>query len=340
MPVKIVIQKYSGAVRRLKMFCLGGLQQEYVSPSGSVFGQAALPEAIAVGAIDIADPGLGDVEFFSSRGPTTIGFPAPETRPKPDLAAFDGVSITNAGGFPLCPPACRFFGTSAAAPHSAAVAALLLGKNPFLSPATVRNVLREAATDIGPAGPDDVSGFGRLDALAAAEAVPTPECRTDRDCDDGDACTTDACDRGACAHSPVLCSAASRELCTESVCDRTQGCLTPPLGGLVGVACWRSRPPPRSTPRRAFATGWFGSSPVRTRPCAMPSRRRRLASCAGSAHDSGPPAGVWRPSLTPPAPRSAAPVWRSASRISCRADSAELARSSGSYHVRDRTRRI
>jgi len=238
MPVKIVIQKYSGAVRRLKMFCLGGLQQEYVSPSGSVFGQAALPEAIAVGAIDIADPGLGDVEFFSSRGPTTIAFPAPETRPKPDLAAFDGVSITNAGGFPLCPPACRFFGTSAAAPHSAAVAALLLGKNPFLSPATIQNVLREAAADIGLAGPDDVSGFGRLDALAAAEAVPTPECRTDRDCDDGDACTSDACDRGACAHSPVLCSAASRELCTESVCDRTQGCLTPPLGGLVGVACW------------------------------------------------------------------------------------------------------
>src|SRR5207249_2200181 len=80
----------------------------------SVIAQAALPEVVAVGAIDVNDPGRNDVEPYSSRGPARVFFPAPATRPKPDLAGFDGVSISNAGGFPACPPSCAFFGTSPA----------------------------------------------------------------------------------------------------------------------------------------------------------------------------------------------------------------------------------
>jgi subtilisin family serine protease len=238
MAVKIVIRKTAGEVRRLKMFCPGGREQEYVSPSGSIFGHPALSEVVSVGAIDVADAGLDDVEFFSSRGPATIAFPAMEIRNKPDLAGFDGVRISNAGGFPRCPPECRFFGTSAAAPHAAATAALLLAKNPFLVPARIRDVLRATAVDIGPPGFDDVAGAGRLDAFAAAAAVDAPECRRASDCDDADACTTDACPEGTCSHARVSCGMADTEGCTDNVCERTRGCTSVDMMGFAGVACW------------------------------------------------------------------------------------------------------
>src|SRR5689334_21456576 len=86
--VKVAIQKFSGADRTLEMFCLGAGSEQYVTP-GSISGHPALPEVVAVGAIDVSDPGLNDVEAFSSRGPRQIFFPAAVTRPKPDLAGFD-----------------------------------------------------------------------------------------------------------------------------------------------------------------------------------------------------------------------------------------------------------
>ncbi|MGH8247711.1 MAG: S8 family serine peptidase, partial [Gammaproteobacteria bacterium] len=76
---------------------------------------------MSVGAIDAADPGNDDLEFDSSNGPTNDG------RLKPDVTGIDGVSVTGAGGFPS-----TFFGTSAAAPHGAGVAALLLQAAPCL----------------------------------------------------------------------------------------------------------------------------------------------------------------------------------------------------------------
>jgi subtilisin family serine protease len=256
----VAIARMSGAVRRLELFCLDGVNEQYVTP-GSIISQGALPEVVTVAAIDVSDPGLADVEPFSSQGPAQIFFPAAASRPKPDIAGFDGVSITNAGGFPACPPNCAFFGTSAAAPHVAAVAALLLQKNPFVTPATIANALRNSAVDVGPVGFDNTSGAGRLDALAAAGAVSVPECFADATCDDANLCTDDACTEGTCVHpahkcddgnacngvegcdpalgcipgTPLACS--DGDPCTTDGCDPVHGCVFAELPGLDFVSC-------------------------------------------------------------------------------------------------------
>jgi subtilisin family serine protease len=163
----------NSAARRLEVFCLGASSLEHVTPTGSIIGHPALDQVVSVAAIDIADPGLDQVESFSSLGPARIDFPSRVDRVKPDLAGFDGVSISNAGGFPDCPPFCAFFGTSAASPHTAGVAALLLQRNPSLTPLAVQVALRKGAVDIGPVGFDNSGGFGRLDAVASSAVVST-----------------------------------------------------------------------------------------------------------------------------------------------------------------------
>ena len=51
-------------------------------------------------------------------------------------------------------------GTSMASPHVAGTAALLWAKNPSLTNAQVRSILQQTAQDLGPAGKDNVYGYG------------------------------------------------------------------------------------------------------------------------------------------------------------------------------------
>ena len=164
-PARIVVD-YAGALPApanitLKIAANGPTFLEYVNPAGSINPHARHPLVYALGAIDQADPGNDTMEAFSSRGAAEMFFP-PATRDKPDAAAVDGVAVTGAGGF-----GSPFFGTSAASPHGAAIAALLRGVLPALTAADIRATLSATAIDIGPAGFDPASGAGRLDALAA-----------------------------------------------------------------------------------------------------------------------------------------------------------------------------
>jgi hypothetical protein len=127
---------------------------EFVVPEGSVPNKSdAGGGVISVGAVDWLTPHA--VEFFSSRGPTRDG------RLKPEIVAPDGVSTSVPGLSP-------FFGTSAAAPHAAGVAALLLSRNPGLTPSQLSDQLKGTAVDLGSPGPDNTFGFGRVDAFPAA----------------------------------------------------------------------------------------------------------------------------------------------------------------------------
>ncbi len=65
-----------------------------------------------------------------------------------------------------------FGGTSASTPKVAAVVALLLSENPNLTPAQVKSILRSTADDIGDAGFDDKTGYGRVNAYDTLAAVP------------------------------------------------------------------------------------------------------------------------------------------------------------------------
>ena len=165
--VRLQVFQFSGADRRFELFINGDVGgPEYQIAAGSVQGHGVVPGVLSTAAVDAADPGSDTVEFFSSRGPATIFFPAFQERQKPDVTTVDGVSVTGAGGF-----GSPFFGTSAASPHTAGVAALVRQAAPGLSAAQIRTALSSTATDIEAPGFDTASGAGLLDAVAAVEAA-------------------------------------------------------------------------------------------------------------------------------------------------------------------------
>jgi hypothetical protein len=63
-------------------------------------------------------------------------------------------------------------GTSMASPHAAGVAALVLASNPGMTPAEIRQRLKDTADDLGASGWDVEFGYGLVDADEAATAGP------------------------------------------------------------------------------------------------------------------------------------------------------------------------
>ncbi|OPZ74583.1 MAG: Extracellular serine protease precursor [Firmicutes bacterium ADurb.Bin456] len=153
------VYKYSGNSSNLEVFIYSGeVDARNVIPGDSVFGHPAVPGAIAVGAINAREPSR--IASYSSRGPVTIRYPLPEIRNKPDICGIDGVRVTGAGGFPS-----RFYGTSAAAPHVAAIAALTWAQYPEKTADEIRGIILSGAVDLGAPGTDYIYGAGRADAL-------------------------------------------------------------------------------------------------------------------------------------------------------------------------------
>jgi hypothetical protein len=141
-----------------------GLQ--YVMPQNSVIGHSAVAEVLSTAAAAAATPNI--IEPFSSRGPGTVYFPTPEERQVPNITGVDGVQTkTGQLGFFGNP----FYGTSAAAPHLAAIAALVWDAKPTLTPSEVHNAITSTAVDKPPAGYDFAWGFGLADAYEAVASV-------------------------------------------------------------------------------------------------------------------------------------------------------------------------
>jgi len=117
---------------------------EYYQPAApSTFGHNCSAHAFGTAAyvyddnpsVPVGPPFTPAVEDFTSQGPATIDFDSSgmrlaqsEIRQKPDIAAPDGGNTTFFGFDYEGDDLPNFFGTSAAAPHAAGVAALLLNK--------------------------------------------------------------------------------------------------------------------------------------------------------------------------------------------------------------------
>lgn len=164
--------------------------------SGTAVGHPAAKGAFAVGAAAYYEsPACGVtpalIEPYSSAGGTPIllqpdgtRLAIPDMRQKPDAVGPDGANTSffgdDDGSFSTL-RACadddqlgNFFGTSAAAPHIAGVAALLLEVVPNATPARVYKALRDSALDMGDAGIDLDSGHGFIQADRALNRLSPP----------------------------------------------------------------------------------------------------------------------------------------------------------------------
>ena len=141
---KIKVKAYRvGSARELALFSLNH-DVQYPVPQGSIVAPADSASAIAVGAIHYSNWATGPAEVYSSQGPTGDG------RSKPDISGPDQVNTSVLG---------RFMGTSAAAPHVAGAAALLLSETPSLSAGQLEARLKSQAIAMGSAL---IYGAGRL----------------------------------------------------------------------------------------------------------------------------------------------------------------------------------
>jgi subtilisin family serine protease len=181
--VGIAIRRKAGARDPFMKYVVGGTPAftiaEHNTASGAIDPDASSARgALTVAASNFATPATP--EGFSSRGPAVKRFDvagtrlaAPENRNKPDISAADGVA-TSVTGF------ATFFGTSAAAPSAAGVAALVLSAKPSLTVDELAAILKDSrhTTDctatIGLPDADCGFGFELADGAVRAAQDATP----------------------------------------------------------------------------------------------------------------------------------------------------------------------
>ncbi|POY35312.1 hypothetical protein C3K47_16135 [Solitalea longa] len=153
---------------------------EYNTGTSTIIGQANATGAFTIGAVrynrtPLAGVNPPEIESFSSvGGPVNInGIP----RNKPDFTAPDGINTSvNLGSLDYEGDGLfNFFGTSAAAPHAAAVAALIKQArkryyNQNYSNTDLRSLLTSTAVDMNTPGFDYISGNGFIRADAAIQS--------------------------------------------------------------------------------------------------------------------------------------------------------------------------
>lgn len=183
---RIVVLQKTGAANRFLHITINanGLGKLGTSTNGTTKGHSIALNAFSVSATPASAPGPFPAAFnsanvsetFTSDGPRRIFFNENGSaitpgdfsstggvlRQKPDITAADRVSVTGAGGFPT-----TFSGTSAAAPHAGAIAALLKSGLPSPTNAQIRTALISSAIDIETPGVDRDTGAGIVMPLLA-----------------------------------------------------------------------------------------------------------------------------------------------------------------------------
>jgi hypothetical protein len=187
---RIVVVQFSGTRRALRLDTNRGILS--IQTAGSTFGHNAGLNTVSTAATAWSSCRCGTrpftgaanpIEVFSSDGPRKI-FYNPDGTPitpgnllfgtnggvtlqKPDLTAADG-------GFTRTPGFLPFFGTSAAAPHAAAIAALVKSAKPTLTNTQIYNILITTTVDNMAPGVDRDSGYGIVMAVPAVQKALLP----------------------------------------------------------------------------------------------------------------------------------------------------------------------
>ena len=176
-------QAEAAAMPRLKFILIGGVTKtdypssfkgDVVGPT--IYGHAASNSAITLGAVRYSSE--TEPEKYSSRGPAkhffepvagkTAAAAIPEqVIAKPDVAATDCGATTFFAQFTS--GAWRFCGTSAAAPHAAGIAALMV-QGAGAGPAQIAEGLKKSGRTVGIFGANSV-GAGLIDADKALKEV-------------------------------------------------------------------------------------------------------------------------------------------------------------------------
>ncbi|MBN2269131.1 MAG: S8 family serine peptidase, partial [Sedimentisphaerales bacterium] len=125
----------------------GGSELDLVAPGGEEMGGKNFPEIVSAYSTEVAENPLYCMYQI-------------------DEECYDEYFLVDGTRY------IRAVGTSMAAPHVAAAAALLLEENPSLSPAQVKTVLEQNADDLGDAGWDATFGWGRINIEKALENIP------------------------------------------------------------------------------------------------------------------------------------------------------------------------
>lgn len=181
--IGIAIRRKSGTHDPFIKYIVGGVPRFTIAEHDTSSNAIDPDASSARGALTVAASPFGTIatpESFSSRGPAFKLFDvdgnrlaAPDVRPKPDLAAADGVATSVSGFNP-------FFGTSAAAPSAAGIAALILSARPSLSADAVAAILKDPARTVdcsvtlGLPDPDCGFGFVLADGAVSAALDTTP----------------------------------------------------------------------------------------------------------------------------------------------------------------------
>ena len=186
---RVVVAKSPTASRRALHLSLYGGELGLSTP-GATHGHNSARNGFGTAAVDVLEAGGGafaagsttPVELFSSDGErwifydrdnnplsggVTFASGGGELRRKPDLAAADGVSTTLPSSAGLSP----FFGTSAAAPHAGAIAALLKAAVPSATAGHLRRALLSGALDVEANRFDRDTGAGVASAMRSLSAI-------------------------------------------------------------------------------------------------------------------------------------------------------------------------
>ena len=187
--LSVVVVKASGSDRYLRVHAFDG--QLAIQTAGNLYGHSAAENAVSVAMVDVRTAagsgnvfnGTESVRSDNSDGPRRIFFQPNGTAitagnfsstggrllQKPDLTAASCVTTATPGFSTFC-------GTSASAPHAAAIGALMLeaaGGPDLVTPAQLRTAMTGsgAVLDIETTGVDRDSGAGIVMAPGAVDAV-------------------------------------------------------------------------------------------------------------------------------------------------------------------------